>query len=171
MAKAATWPATRLAPSWRITCGVPVVVMNAVPVGKFFVGAMDVAFQIFTRAATTITISESDGSNFKAGLIIVKAEAQLALASARPSSTRHGDLVVAGKANKKPRRCGASFLLPALFVALLLGGRAVVFPVCAVVMPTIFLLLTVADKIAFLCIASLLITTTEEVENTHHSLR
>lgn len=72
--------------------GLPVVVTNAIPVGKFFCGAMDVAFQIFNRASTTITMSESDGSNFKAGLITVKAEAQLALASACPGSTRFGNL-------------------------------------------------------------------------------
>lgn len=75
--------------------GLPVVVTNAIPRGKFFCGAMDVAFQIFNRAATTVTMSESDGSNFKAGLITVKAEAQLALASARPGSTRFGDLLAA----------------------------------------------------------------------------
>lgn len=72
--------------------GLPVIVTNAMPRGKFFCGAMNVAFQWLDGVATTVTISESDGDNFKAGLLTVKAEAQIVLLSPRPGSTRYGDL-------------------------------------------------------------------------------
>jgi len=74
--------------------GLPVVVTNSMTEGKFMVGAMDVAFQVWNRQGTIVEMSESDATNFQKNLVTVRAESRLALASYRPASVVYGDLTV-----------------------------------------------------------------------------
>lgn len=74
--------------------GLPVVVTNNMTVGKFMVGAMDQAYQVWNRQGVTVEMSESDGDNFQKNLVTVRAEARLALAVYRPASVFYGDLVL-----------------------------------------------------------------------------
>lgn len=73
--------------------GLPVVVTNTMTPGKFMVGAMDVAYQVWNRQGVTVEMSESDGDNFQKNLVTVRAEARLALAVYRPASVFYGDLL------------------------------------------------------------------------------
>jgi HK97 family phage major capsid protein len=73
--------------------GLPVVVTNNMTPGKFMVGAMDIAYQVWNRQGVTVEMSESDGDNFQKNLVTVRAEARLALAVYRPASVFYGDLV------------------------------------------------------------------------------
>ena len=74
--------------------GLPVVVTNSMTEGKFMVGAMDVAYQVWNRQGTIVEMSESDDVNFQKNLVTVRAESRLALAVYRPASVVYGDLVV-----------------------------------------------------------------------------
>jgi HK97 family phage major capsid protein len=74
--------------------GLPVVVTNSMTEGKFMVGAMDVAYQVWNRQGTIVEMSESDDTNFQRNLVTVRAESRLALAVYRPASVVYGDLVV-----------------------------------------------------------------------------
>jgi HK97 family phage major capsid protein len=79
----------RLAPTlW----GLPVVATNTMTAGKFMVGAMDVAYQVWNRQGTTVEMSEADDTNFQKNLVTVRAEARLGLAIYRPASVYYGDL-------------------------------------------------------------------------------
>ena len=72
--------------------GLPVVVTNNMTPGKFMVGAMDIAYQVWNRQGVTVEMSESDSDNFQKNLVTVRAEARLALAVYRPASVYYGDL-------------------------------------------------------------------------------
>jgi HK97 family phage major capsid protein len=74
--------------------GLPVVVTNSMTEGKFMVGAMDVAYQVWNRQGTIVEMSESDDVNFQKNLVTVRAESRLALAVYRPASVVYGDLTV-----------------------------------------------------------------------------
>jgi HK97 family phage major capsid protein len=73
--------------------GLPVVATNTMTAGKFMVGAMDIAYQVWNRQGVTVEMSESDDTNFQKNLITVRAEARLALAIYRPASVYYGDLL------------------------------------------------------------------------------
>jgi HK97 family phage major capsid protein len=62
--------------------------------GKFMVGAMDVAAQVWNRQGTTVEMSEADDTNFQKNLVTVRAEARLGLAIYRPASVQYGDLTL-----------------------------------------------------------------------------
>lgn len=72
--------------------GLPVVVSNTMGSGKFMVGAMDIAYQVWNRQGVTVEMSEADDVNFQKNLVTVRAESRLALAIYRPASVRYGDL-------------------------------------------------------------------------------
>lgn len=74
--------------------GLPVVVTNTMTQGKFMVGAMDIAYQVWNRAGTVVEMSEADDTNFQKNLVTVRAEARLALAVYRAASVRYGNLTV-----------------------------------------------------------------------------
>lgn len=74
--------------------GLPVIVTNSMTAGKFLVGALDIAYQVWNRQGTTVEMSESDDTNFQKNLITVRAENRLALAVYRPASVQYGDLTV-----------------------------------------------------------------------------
>jgi HK97 family phage major capsid protein len=74
--------------------GLPVVVTNSMTEGKFMVGAMDVAYQVWNRQGTIVEMSESDDTNFQKNLVTVRAESRLALAVYRPASVQYGDLTL-----------------------------------------------------------------------------
>jgi HK97 family phage major capsid protein len=74
--------------------GLPVVATNTMTAGKFMVGAMDVAAQVWNRQGTTVEMSEADDTNFQKNLVTVRAEARLALAIYRPASIQYGNLTV-----------------------------------------------------------------------------
>lgn len=72
--------------------GLPVIATNTMTAGKFMVGAMDVAAQVWNRQGTTVEMSEADDTNFQKNLVTVRAEARLALAIYRPASIQYGSL-------------------------------------------------------------------------------
>lgn len=74
--------------------GLPVIATNTMTAGKFMVGAMDVAAQVWNRQGTTVEMSEADDTNFQKNLVTVRAEARLALAIYRPASIQYGNLTV-----------------------------------------------------------------------------
>lgn len=74
--------------------GLPVVVSNAVPAGKFIVGSMPIAYQYFSRQETVVEAFEQDGDNVQKNLITVRAENRGALAVYRPASVRAGNLTL-----------------------------------------------------------------------------
>lgn len=74
--------------------GLPVVATNTMTSGKFMVGAMDVAAQVWNRQGTTVEMSEADDTNFQKNLVTVRAEARLALAIYRPASIQYGSLTL-----------------------------------------------------------------------------
>lgn len=74
--------------------GLPVVVTNTMTAGKFMVGAMDVAYQVWNRAGTIVEMSESDDTNFQKNLVTVRAETRLGLAVYRSASVRYGSLTL-----------------------------------------------------------------------------
>lgn len=76
--------------------GLPVVVSNAVPAGTFIVGAMEVAYQVFTRSNTVVEMFEQDDTNVQKNLITIRGEARLAMATYLPAAVRAGLLVDPG---------------------------------------------------------------------------
>lgn len=71
----------------------PVVDSNAVPQGKFLVGAMDMAAQVFDREDAAVEVSTEDGDNFRTNMVTIRAEERLALAVYRPESFVYGSFV------------------------------------------------------------------------------
>lgn len=74
--------------------GLPVVVSNTMTSGKFMVGAMDIAYQVWNRQGVTVEMSEADDTNFQKNLVTVRAEARLALAIYRAASVQYGSLTL-----------------------------------------------------------------------------
>ncbi|AQQ67482.1 hypothetical protein Mag101_07395 [Microbulbifer agarilyticus] len=72
--------------------GLPVIKTNAVPPGKFFVGAFDMATALNMREGVSISMSESDDTNFTSNLVTVKADLRGALSIYRPAAVAYGDL-------------------------------------------------------------------------------
>jgi HK97 family phage major capsid protein len=76
---------------WRL----PVVDTNAMPSGKFMVGAFDMAAQVFDREDANVEVSTEDADNFTKNMVTIRAEERLALAVFRPQSFVYGSFVVA----------------------------------------------------------------------------
>lgn len=72
--------------------GLPIVESNAVPAGKFIVGAFDMAAQVWNRQGITVDLSESDDTNFTTNLVTLRAESRAALTIYRPASIVAGNL-------------------------------------------------------------------------------
>lgn len=72
--------------------GLPIVESNAIPAGKFLVGAFDMAVQLWNRQGITVDLSESDDTNFQSNLVTLRAESRHALTVYRPASVVAGDL-------------------------------------------------------------------------------
>lgn len=70
----------------------PVVDTNAIPQGKFLVGAMDMGAQLFDREEAAVEVSTEDGDNFRTNMVTIRAEERLALAVYRPESFVYGSL-------------------------------------------------------------------------------
>ncbi|WP_229418396.1 phage major capsid protein [Massilia sp. Root351] len=73
---------------WRL----PVVDTNAMPEGKFMVGAFMLGAQIFDREEASVQVSTEDKDNFVKGGVTILAEERLALAVYRPQSFVYGNL-------------------------------------------------------------------------------
>lgn len=85
-----------LSPIGPFLWGLPVVVTNAMPVGKAHVSALDILAQTFTRENTVVEIFEQDDTNAQQNLLTVRAEARLALAVYTPAASRYGALTSPG---------------------------------------------------------------------------
>jgi HK97 family phage major capsid protein len=70
--------------------GIPVVATNTLPVGKFLVGAFDMAAGIFDRMNATVEVSRSHSDNFVKNVVTILAEERIALAIFRPASLVYG---------------------------------------------------------------------------------
>lgn len=73
--------------------GLPVVETNAMPAGKFLLGALSMAVQFTTRRGVIVEMSESDGENFKQDMVTLKASCRGAVEIYRPASMVGGDLI------------------------------------------------------------------------------
>lgn len=71
---------------WRL----PVVDTNAMPVGKFMVGAFNMAAQVFDREEANVEVSTEDADNFTKNMVTIRAEERLGLAVFRPQSFVYG---------------------------------------------------------------------------------
>lgn len=71
---------------WRL----PVVDSNAIPEGRFLVGAFDIAAQVFDREDAAVEVSTEDADNFTKNMVTIRAEERLALAVYRPESFVEG---------------------------------------------------------------------------------
>ena len=74
---------------WRL----PVVDTNAMPAGKFMLGAFDMAAQVFDREDANVEVSTEDADNFTKNMVTIRAEERLALAVFRPQSFVYGSFV------------------------------------------------------------------------------
>jgi HK97 family phage major capsid protein len=77
----------------RVLWGLPVVVSNTMTSGKFLLGAMPIAYQVWNRQGTVVEMYAQDEDNVQRNLVTVRAESRLALAVYRPISVQYGDLV------------------------------------------------------------------------------
>lgn len=77
---------------WRL----PVVDTNAMPSGKFLVGAFNMAAQIFDREDANIQVSTEDGDNFVRNMVTLRVEERLALVVYRPQSFVYGTFPESG---------------------------------------------------------------------------
>lgn len=74
--------------------GLPVIVTNAMTVGKFMVAAFDIAAQVWNRSGVVVEMFEQDEDNVQKNLLTIRAEARLALAVYRPASIQYGSLTL-----------------------------------------------------------------------------
>lgn len=70
--------------------GLPIIQTQTIAAGTFICGAFSVANQVWNRQGTVIDISESDGDNFTANLLTLRAEQRCTLATYRPASIQAG---------------------------------------------------------------------------------
>ena len=77
---------------WRL----PVVDTNAMPSGKFLVGAFNLAAQVFDREDANVQVSTEDANNFTTNMVTIRAEERLALIVFRPESFVYGTFPEAG---------------------------------------------------------------------------
>lgn len=73
--------------------GLPVVRSNAVPVGRFLLGAFKIAAQFTERRGVLIEMSDSDGSNFTKDIVTLKGTMRAAVEIWRPASLIGGSLI------------------------------------------------------------------------------
>lgn len=85
-----------LSPIGPVIWGLPVVVSNAMPLGKSLVGNAQMLAQTFDRTGVEVQLFEQDGDNVTKNLLTVRAEQRMALAVYRPASCRYGALVSPG---------------------------------------------------------------------------
>ena len=76
-----------------IIWGLPVVMSNDVPVGKFFM-ADTAAFMLFMRSGVVVEMFEQDDTNVQKNLLTIRAECRAALAVFTPLAVRYGNLKV-----------------------------------------------------------------------------
>jgi len=72
--------------------GLNVVKSNSITSGKFLLGDFAMGAQVWNRRGVAISLSDSDGDNFKQGMMTVKADLRAALAIYRPASFVGGAL-------------------------------------------------------------------------------
>lgn len=77
---------------WRL----PVVDTNAMPSGKFLVGAFNMAAQVFDREDANVQVSTEDGDNFIKNMVTIRAEERLALIVFRPEALIYGTFPESG---------------------------------------------------------------------------
>ena len=70
----------------------PVVYANAMPLGKFLVGAFEAAAQIYDRMEPEVLISSEDRDNFVKNMLTIRGESRLAFAVKRAAALIKGDL-------------------------------------------------------------------------------
>lgn len=72
--------------------GLPAVITNAMPEGKFLMANFDIAYMLFERQGTVVEMFEQDEDNVQKNLVTVRAEKRGALAALRPASAVAGFL-------------------------------------------------------------------------------
>jgi len=70
----------------------PVVATQAIPAGKFLVGAFNDGAQIFDRLDVEVLVSTENADDFEKNLVSIRIEERLALAVYRPEAFIFGDL-------------------------------------------------------------------------------
>lgn len=74
--------------------GLPVVLTNALASGKFIVGSMPIAYQVWSRQGTVVEVFAQDDVNVQKNLVTIRAERRGMLATYRPASVKSGNLTL-----------------------------------------------------------------------------
>lgn len=72
--------------------GLPIVKSNSITAGTFLLGDFGMGAGVWNRRGVTISMSESDGDNFKQNMVSLKADLRAALTVFRPASFVAGSL-------------------------------------------------------------------------------
>jgi len=80
--------------------GLPIVVTNAMPVGKFLTGAFAIGSQIFDRQSVEVEISTENDKDFETDKVSMKCSERLAFAVYRPAAFVKGTFPVAPPADE-----------------------------------------------------------------------
>jgi HK97 family phage major capsid protein len=75
--------------------GLPVIQAIGMAADTFQVGRFSEAYMIYNRDGVVVEMSDSDDDNFTKGMITLRAERRLALATEKPAAVRGGDLTPA----------------------------------------------------------------------------
>jgi HK97 family phage major capsid protein len=82
--------------------GVPIVVNTGVTAGKFLVGNLSVATQLWIRDGLGIEFSREDSTNFRDGFVTVRAQERVALTNYQPNAIVQGTFSTAKTALETP---------------------------------------------------------------------
>jgi len=82
--------------------GIPVTVNTAVTAGKFLVGNLAQATQLWIRENLAVSFSREDSTNFRDGFITVKAQERVALTNYQPNAIVQGTFSTAKTALETP---------------------------------------------------------------------
>lgn len=82
--------------------GVPIVINTGVTAGKFLVGNLSVATQLWIRDGLGIEFSREDSTNFRDGFVTVRAQERVALTNYQPNAIVQGTFSTAKTALETP---------------------------------------------------------------------
>ena len=82
--------------------GVPITLSTAMPAGKFLVGNLAQATQLWVRDGLGIEFSREDSTNFREGFVTVKAQERVALSNYAPNAIVQGTFSTAKAALETP---------------------------------------------------------------------
>ena len=82
--------------------GVPITINTAVPAGKFLVGQLSVATQLWIRDGLGLEFSRDNAQNFEKNLVTVRAQERVCLTNYQPNAMINGTFSTAKTALETP---------------------------------------------------------------------